>query len=97
MHKLFPRYSQTIYKISEIDGILTRVVQKEIYVERLIIIIIGCYNWLGVINHFIYTAEDLKRNALWGVVSNHWRYLTVVKLKCSILILQRFKMGRLPF
>ena len=38
----------------------------------------------------IYTAEDLKRNALWGVVSNHWRYLTVEELKCLNLILQRF-------
>jgi len=48
-----------------------------------------------VTEHFnektIYTASDLKQRPKGCSVSNLRRHLTVVKLKCYILILKRFK------
>jgi hypothetical protein len=38
-----------------------------------------------------YTSEHLKWDALNGVISNRYLYLTLEKLKCPILTLQWFK------
>jgi hypothetical protein len=42
----------------------------------------------------IYTSEDLKWDAPEGVILNRYWYVTLDELKCPILILQVFKMGR---